>query len=46
MHVCDFDIFNIVGNFEMLFNIEYASITVVAKFVTMITKSVTMFIDI
>ena len=49
MEVCDFDILNIVDKFEILFNIEYASVTVVVESitsVTIITKSIIMFIDI
>ena len=49
MEVSDFDVLNIVDRFQILFNIEYAFVTMVTKFVTFVTmviKSITIFIDV
>ena len=49
MQVSDFDVFNIINKFELLFYIEYASVTVVTEYVTSVTmviKSITIFIDV
>ena len=42
MQVSNFYVLNIVDKFEMFFYIEYASVT----YVTMVTKSVTQFINV